>query len=169
MRYWIGLVFFAILLQSNGQPAFGLYGNAGLNRMGFLFDLGGQCEIKGHQMRAGVRIYGPNQVFETTLPVAQLGYRYNHPLFKTFNLLSGIQFSYGQEKKGEVRFRFLDPQVEIGGQWQLGRKLKLATIFSMGSAQIYANNPTTPLTEHFYFLNYEFKIGLAYCFGHNHP
>lgn len=167
MKYWISLICCCGILQIYGQSSYGLYGNAGLNRIGFLFDSGGCYEIKTHQIRVGFRLYGPDQIFETKQPGIQFGYRYNYPLFKKFNLVSGIQFSFFQEKKGEIRFRLIDPQVEIGGQWQLSNSLQLATVFSIGTAHMYAKAPFIPETEHFYYLNYEFKVGLTYCFGHS--
>jgi hypothetical protein len=164
MKYCFVLVWSCIVLNINAQPSFDAFVNTGFNRIGFLYDLGGQLEMKSHQIRLGLRFYAPDQVFESNRPGLQLAYRFQYPGFKKFNLLSGLQISYFQEYKGEIRFRLIDPNAELGGQWRISKSIRIATIFSIGSTQIYTNGGILQGTEHFNYLNYEFKIGLTYRF-----
>ena len=64
MKYWFVLVWSCIVLNINAQPSFDAFVNTGFNRIGFLYDLGGQLEMKSHQIRLGLRFYAPDQVFE---------------------------------------------------------------------------------------------------------
>lgn len=164
MKYWFVLVWSFTVLNIAAQPSVDAYANTGFNRIGFLNDIGGQIEMKSHQIRLGLRFYAPDQVFETNQPGLQLAYHFHYLGFKKFNLVSGLQISYFQEYKDEIRFRLIDPQVELGGQWRISKSIRIATILSLGSTQIYTNGGILKGTEHFNYLNYEFKIGLTYRF-----
>jgi hypothetical protein len=162
MKYWFVLVFCCTLLHVAAQPSIDAYANTGFNRIGFLHDFGGQLEINSHQIRLGLRFYAPDQVFESNRPGLQLTYRFQYPVFKRCNLISGLQISYFQEYKGEIRFRLIDPHLELGGQWRISKSIQIATVLALGSTQIYTNGGILPGTEQFNYFNYEFKIGLTY-------
>lgn len=163
MKYWFALVWSCSVLNIAAQPSVDAYANTGFNRIGFLYDFGGQLEMNSHQIRLGLRFYAPDQVFESNRPGLQLAYRFQYPGFKKFNLLSGLQISYFQEYKGEIRFRLIDPHLELGGQWRISKSIRIATILSLGSTHIYTDGGVLLGTENFNYLNYEFKIGLTYC------
>lgn len=166
MRFllFLGLIYMSPQLMS--QQRLKVYGDIGLNRIGVLYDLGLNYQLKSHEFRIGSRFYAPDQVFEKEIPGAQIQYRYNFLNPGKTNLFAGVNLSYFAERKGTLFFQLFDPKGEIGVSRSCTNRLIISFNLGLGATQIFTKGGIINENSHFSYLNYEAKFGVSCFFGH---
>lgn len=167
MRSIIIIVGILFSPNSNAQDGFRIYGSVGLNRIGVLYELGGNYQKQAHTFSLGARLYEPDLVFEKNYPGINLGYNYTFRRGRKVKLLLGVSMSGFYENKITTNLWVLDPKLIAGPQWNLSDYFQLNLKAGFGTVINKVETSYTANIETFKYLNYELALGLTYYLG-NH-
>ena len=152
---------------SFGQKNWNAYTTLGINRIGVLYELGTNYNIKGHSVQLGLRFYEPDIVFEKDFPGVNLGYYYTTRKAHKMRVLLGAGLSFFYENKVTTNLGLFDLKFLVGPKWKLSDKLELQLTAGLGSVMNRVETSYAQNIETFSYINYELALGLTYRFWSN--